>query len=107
MTDYETSPIWQHMATMPLIPVVILKKKTLKKLAQPVWYSQAMIEKTENDVEYCQRLCLHHAVDRTLSVMRHFTSSREVPWRAKTHGEAASDIFVVRCFEILKDVRRH
>lgn len=42
---------------------------------------EAMIEKTENDVEYCQRLCLHHAVDRTLSVMRHFTSSREVVFR--------------------------
>lgn len=42
---------------------------------------EAMIEKTENDTEYCQRLCLHHAVDRTLVVMRHFTSSREVVFR--------------------------
>lgn len=41
---------------------------------------EATIEKTENDTEYCQRLCLHHAVDRTLVVMRHFTSSREVSW---------------------------
>ena len=37
-----------------------------------------MIEKTE-DVEYCQRLRLHKAVERALKVMRSFPSNREAP----------------------------
>ena len=39
--------------------------------------TKATIEKTENDVEFCQRLRLHHAVERTVVIMRHFSSNRE------------------------------
>ncbi|CAE7545168.1 unnamed protein product [Symbiodinium microadriaticum] len=42
---------------------------------------EATIEKTENDVEFCQRLRLHHAVERTVVIMRHFSSNREVVFR--------------------------
>ncbi|CAJ1435408.1 unnamed protein product, partial [Effrenium voratum] len=41
---------------------------------------EAMIEKTE-DVEYCQRLRLHKAVERALKVMRSFPSNREIVFR--------------------------
>jgi len=42
---------------------------------------EATIEKTENDIENCQRLRLHHAVERTVVIMRHFSSNREVVFR--------------------------
>ncbi|CAE7738266.1 unnamed protein product [Symbiodinium pilosum] len=42
---------------------------------------EATIEKTETDVEFCQRLRLHHAVERTVVIMRHFSSNREVVFR--------------------------